>query len=1024
MKHLKVMILLFLAGLPLSLMAQVSEINGVVKDGAGEPLIGVSVIVKGSKVGTATDVDGHFSLKADKDKATLIFSFVGFEKKEIPVKGKNNLIVVLKEDTKLLDEVVVVGYGTQKKQEITGSVASINRDEIKAVTTSNLTNALQGKVPGLNIKQNSSEPGSYDNSFNIRGLGSPLVIIDGIPRDDFDRLDPNEIESVSVLKDASAAVYGVRAANGVVLVTTRRGTKGKPEITLNASYGIQNITKFPKSVDAYGYMELYNEAMANRGETVPTYDPSLVTSGSPYANVNWFDQVVRSTVPQWQINMNISGGNDRVQYFNSIGYYSEEGLWKANSLNYERYNLRSNITAKITDQLTAEFQIGGYYDDKDAPAYYPSEIFDAVSAQVPIYEVYANGNPDYLGYQYNDEKNALIKSSQEYGGYRRTKNLQVQATASLRWDIPWVKGLSAKALIAYDPKYHTDKMLKKQYKTYKYNADAKSYDVVTTSSLASVTEWRSNTATPTTQLSLNYETSIKNKHNLKALLLFETRKWETSELSGSRNTLMDAVDQIYAGLVDDARSVNGSADRNSNMGLVGRVDYDFLSKYIAQVSFRLDGSSKFRNKKWGFFPSLSVGWRLSEESFIKDNVDFIDNLKIRGSIGKMGDDNTDAYLWMMAFDYPGGDKYVLGDQGLIPGVGMPQIPNYDATWYTSTTKNIGFDMSLWRGALSVEFDLFRRDRDGLLANRIVSVPGTFGATFAKENINSDMQSGFELVLGHEGKVADFTYHISGNFTYTLARNKYIESTPSGNSYDNWRNNQNDRNSNIKWVYDVRGQFSSMDEIYRNPVLDGLYTQYSYLPGDLMYVDYNEDGIIDDWDKQPLLRGNTPVMNYGLTLGGQWKGIDLNVTFQGAAMFNANLTDRPLQFGGAWDIFMDRWHKVDAEGNPAPFDSEGTWVAGRYPSTRLQDPQNYGQESTYFYNNCSYLRLKNLELGYTLPKQWTNKIGISNLRIYANGFNLFTICSKDLNYTDPENPGGSLARYPIMRNFNFGVNVTF
>ena len=231
-------------------------------------------------------------------------------------------------------------------------------------------------------------------------------------------------------------------------------------------------------------------------------------------------------------------------------------------------------------------------------------------------------------------------------------------------------------------------MLKKQYKTYKYNADAKSYDVVTTSSLASVTEWRSNTATPTTQLSLNYETSIKNKHNLKALLLFETRKWETSELSGSRNTLMDAVDQIYAGLVDDARSVNGSADRNSNMGLVGRIDYDFLSKYLVQASFRLDGSSKFRNKKWGFFPSLSLGWRLSEESFIKDNVDFIDNLKIRGSIGKMGDDNTDAYLWMMAFDYPGGDKYVLGDQGLIPGVGMPQIPNYDATWYTSTTKNM------------------------------------------------------------------------------------------------------------------------------------------------------------------------------------------------------------------------------------------------------------------------------------------------------------------------------------------------
>ena len=1018
------MLLLLLAGLPMALLAQSSHISGIVADASGDPLIGVNVLVKGTTVGTITDMDGRFSLQADRETATLVFSFVGFKDKEVLLKGKTNLSVVMQEDNEILDEVVVVGYGVQKRQSITGSVASINRDEIKAVTSANLTNSLQGKIPGLNIKQNSSEPGSYDNSFNIRGLGSPLVIIDGIPRDDFDRLDPNEIESISVLKDASAAVYGVRAANGVILVTTRKGQQGKAEITLNASYGIQNVTNFPKSVDAYGYMELYNEAMANRGETVPTYDPSLVTSGSPYANVNWYDQVVRSAVPQYQLNLTASGGNERVQYFNSVGYYSEEGLWKSKSLNYERYNLRSNITAKITDQLTVEFQLGGYYDYKDAPAYYPSEIFDAVSAQVPIYEIYANGNPNYLGYQYNDEKNALVKSSQEYGGYRRTSNLQVQATASLRWDIPWVKGLSAKALFAYDPKYHNDKQLKKQYRSYKYDAATDEYSVVTTSSLSNVTEWRSNTATPTSQLSLNYDGTFKGKHNLNALLLFETRKWETSELSGSRNTLMDAVDQIYAGLVDDARSVNGSADRNSNMGLVGRVNYDFMQKYLVEASFRLDGSSKFRNKKWGFFPSLSLGWRMSEESFIKDNVDFIDNLKIRGSIGKMGDDNTDAYLWMMAFDYPGGDKYVLGDQGLIPGVGMPQIPNYNATWYTSTTKNLGFELSLWKGALQVEFDLFRRDRDGLLANRIVSVPGTFGATFAKENINSDMQQGFELVLGHEGRATDFTYHISGNFTYTLARNKYIERAPSGNSYDNWRNNQTDRNSNIIWVYDVAGQFTSVDEIYRSPVLDGNYTQYTYLPGDLKYVDYNEDGMIDEWDKQPLLRGNTPVMNYGLSFTGQWRGLDLSLTFQGAAMFNARLADEPLQFGGSWDIFMDRWHKVDAEGNPAPFDNDGIWVAGRYPSTRLQDPQNNPEWSTFWYNNCSYLRLKNLEIGYTLPSKWTGKMGMKKLRVYANGYNLFTICSKDLNYADPENPSGSLARYPIMRNFNFGINATF
>ena len=401
-----------------------------------------------------------------------------------------------------------------------------------------------------------------------------------------------------------------------------------------------------------------------------------------------------------------------------------------------------------------------------------------------------------------------------------------------------MKGLWAKALVAYDPKFYKSKLFSKQYRTYQYDKASDSYSVANTSAMSSVTEWRSDTATPTTQLSLNYENKFQNKHNVKALLLFETRKWKTSDLSGNRNTLMDAVDQIYAGLIDDARSINGSADRNANVGLVGRFDYDYLSKYLVQASFRYDGSSKFYNKKWGFFPSLSLGWRISEESFFKDNISFVDNLKLRASIGRMGDDNVEPYLWMMAFNYPGDDSYVLGDGSLIPGVGVPQIPNVNATWYTSTTKNLGIDLSLWNAALTVEFDLFRRDRDGLLANRIVSVPGTFGATFAKENINSDMQEGFELVLGHNGKVRDFSYQLRGNFTYTLNRNKYVESVPSGNSYDNWRNNTNDRNSNILWMYQANGQFVSMDDIYNNPVLGGVYNKYSYLPGDIKYVDFN------------------------------------------------------------------------------------------------------------------------------------------------------------------------------------------
>ena len=1025
MKHLNLKLMLLLLLQFGIVNAQNQKVKGVVKDTSGEPLIGVNVLLKGSTAGAITDIDGTFDLTVNGDKSVLVFSFVGFEKKEVPVKGRSFLTVTLTEDNTQLEEVVVVGYGTQKRQEITGSVASVSRKEIMTVNTANMTSALQGKIPGLNIKQNTGEPGTYDNSFNIRGLGAPMVIVDGIPRDNFDRIDPNEIESVSVLKDATAAVYGVRAANGVILVTTRKGAKGKTEINMNASYGIQGITKYPKSVDAYGYMELYNEAMANRGETTPTYSSDLVTSGSPYANVNWYDEIVRKSVPQYQVNLTASGGTDRIQFFNSIGYYSEEGLWKSKSLNYERFNLRSNITAQITDQLTAEFQIGGFFDTKNAPPYDPADILKAIGAQVPIYEIYANGNPDYLGKQYNDDNNALIKSSNDYSGYRKTSNTQVQVTASLRWDIPFVKGLWAKALVAYDPKFYKSKLFSKQYRTYQYNKATDTYSVANTSAMSSVTEWRSDSATPTTQLSLNYENKFKNKHNVKGLLLFETRKWQTSDLSGNRNTLMDAVDQIYAGLIDDARSINGSADRNANVGLVGRFDYDYLSKYLVQASFRYDGSSKFYNKKWGFFPSLSLGWRISEESFFKDNISFVDNLKIRASIGRMGDDNVEPYLWMMAFNYPGNDSYILGDGSLIPGVGVPQIPNVNATWYTSTTKNLGIDLSLWNAALTVEFDLFRRDRDGLLANRIVSVPGTFGATFAKENINSDMQEGFELVLGHAGKVRDFSYQLRGNFTYTLNRNKYVESVPSGNSYDNWRNNTNNRNSNILWMYKANGQFVSMDEIYNNPVLGGVYNKYSYLPGDIKYVDFNEDGMIDEWDMQPLMRNNTPIMNFGLTLSGQWKGLDLSMSFQGASMFNARMNASPLQWGGsAWDIFMDRWHKVDASGNVNSFDPDGVWVPGKYPSTRVQDPQNYGIESSFWYNNCTYLRLKNLEIGYTFPSKWTKFVGINSLRLYANGYNLFTIQSSASNYIDPENPGGGIDRYPIMRNFNFGINVNF
>lgn len=998
---------------------QAARITGRVTDENGQPLIGVSVKEKGTNNVAVTDVNGNYVINASDRDARLIYSYIGFTPMEVRLKNRAAVNVRMEEQRNALDELVVVGYGAQRKIDLTGSVTTMSNKELVKTTSANLTDAMQGKLPGLNIKKNTSEPGSFDTSFNIRGLGSPLIIVDGIARDNFDRIDPNEIESITVLKDASAAVYGVRAANGVILVTTRHGSSGKTDITLDMSYGVQKVTRFPKGVDAYGYMDLYNEAMANRGETVPTFSHDLVSQGSPYANVNWYDEIVRSSAPQQRINITASGGNDRLQFFSSIGYYKEEGLWKAKSLDYQRYNIRTNVTAQITKNLKASFEFGGYYDIKNAPAYYPSEIFKAIGAVQPLYEVYANGNKAYIGYQSNDDFNALIKSTPSISGYRKTQNYQVNTTASLTWDVPWVEGLSAKALVSFDPYFHNDKLFNKQYRTYAYDAATGTYNVKTTSSMSKITEWRNNSTSPTTQLSLNYAHSFAKKHNVKALLLFETHKYERSELSGSRNTLMDAVDQIYAGLNDDARDVNSSADRFANAGLVGRVDYDYLSRYIAQVSFRYDGSSRFRNKQWGFFPSLSLGWRISEEAFFKKLLPFVDNLKLRASIGKMGDDSADSYLWLSAFSYPGDDRYMLGDATVVPGVGMPEIANPNATWYTATTKNIGVDVSMWHGALSVSFDFFRRDRDGLLASRSISVPGTFGATFSQENLNSDMNYGFELVVGSEGRLGQVRYNVSGNITFTQSRNRHVQSAAYGNQYENWRNNRNNRNNNMLWMYKAIGQFASVSQIYNTPVLNGTYNQYSYLPGDIIYEDYNQDGIIDDWDRQPLARGNMPVFNYGLSLSAEWKGVDVSMAFQGASMFNSRLNISPLIWSGsAWNIFLDRWHKED------PFDPDGEWIPGHYPTTRIQDPQNYGTESTFWYNKCNYLRLKNLEIGYTLPHEWVRFLGLSSLRFYVNGYNLLTFQSAASKYADPENPGGQLNSYPIMKNINFGVNVKF
>lgn len=1009
---------------------QQQKISGVVRDQSGEPLPGVNVVVVGTNTGTMSNIDGVFNLNVsgDKlDKAELKFSLIGFASKNVALKGKTVVNVTLSEDDQILDEVVVVGYGTQKKATLTGAVSTIGTDELTVTPTSNVQNMLAGKLPGVRIQQRTGEPGSYDAKMDIRGLGTPLVVIDGVVREvsDFQRLEANDIESVSVLKDASSAIYGMRASNGVLLVTTRKGESGKTRIDYTGSFGFQNPSGLPDVLDAAQYAELVREADRNMGRGInTTFTEEDVARFRREGGTDWYDLAMKNLVPQTHHNVTASGSGKRTQYFLSFGYYGEDGIWKTGDLNYHRYNIRSNLSFDVTKDLKAELLIGAMSDEKNQPYKDTWEQFKAIWMLKPTETPYANNNESFP----NDVMyglNPLMITDADQSGYKRRINRTLNTTFTLTYKAPFLKGLSAKFLYAYDYKNYQQKEFQKQYTLYKYDREKDVYNSQIYSSPSSIYRKSWEGAQNQLQASLNYERLFAEKHNLKVLFLYEQSAKEEDNLWAKRNFEMDAVDEIFAGSEEEqiGNADAGQIYRVTNMGLVGRVNYDYQSKYLAEVSFRYDGSSKFaKGHRWGFFPSASVGYRISEESFIKEfaPLSFITNWKLRASYGAMGDDGSSSYQYLSGYDYPGA-SYVFGDV-VYKGLGFRGLPNELITWYKSKTLNVGTDLDLWNGMLSAQVDFFWRYRDGLLGKRSGEVPGTIGAELPEENLNQDLYKGFEIVLGHRNKINDFNYSVSLNFALTRRQNRHLEEGDAVNSYDRWRNKYSNRYSDMGWAYGSNGQFTSMEDIWRSPIQDG-QGGATQLPGDWKYEDWNGDGIIDDNDVYPNVYEHTndngnPKMTFGATIAAEWKGFDVNLLFQGGGGFNVIYFEQlqyPLCFGGnGLAHFYDRYRQ----------DENGNWIPGKWPTTR--DAGSYGvnyarcKQTTY---DASYLRLKSVEIGYTIPQHITRKFKVDRLRIFANGYNLFTL--SNLDFVDPEHPEGNYGYlYPIMRNFNFGLNLSF
>jgi TonB-linked SusC/RagA family outer membrane protein len=1036
------------ACVPLSLWAQSIAISGTVTDENSEPLVGASVLAKGTTTGAMTDVNGRYFISAPPD-ATLVFSFIGFANREEAVSGRSSINVTLSVSERALDEVVVVGYGTQRKVTLTGAVAGVKGAEVVATKNENVQNMLTGKIAGVRVWQKSAEPGTFNNNFDIRGLGSPLVVIDGIPRTmgEFQRLNPNDIDDVSVLKDASAAIYGVRAANGVLLVTTKKGEAGgTAKVSYTGSFTLQQPSGMPKVANAFDAMTLYNEMSMNKND-----DSGLIyfteTEFEAYRSgarrtSDWHSLLFSDFSPQAQHDVSLSGGNERTQYYISMGYFFQEGFFKSGDLSYNKTNLRSNITTRIAKGLTFDLNLSGILDQRNNPYSSAVDLIRQYWRQGVLYPAYADPDGTILNYEgLENQQNVVAMMTSDISGYRQYNQKYFQSSAALNYDFgtatPLLQGLTAKALLSFDYRMDDNRMFRREYYQYKYNPLTDSYDpemFAASSPSRARREFYSKQQT-LGQLMLSYDRAFGD-HRVNALAGWETQNRKGDNFYAQRD-LAFSTDYLFAG-VDEGQMGGMQSGYNdvyelANAAWIGRINYSYGSRYIAEAQFRYDGSSKFASgHQWGFFPSASAGWRISEEPLFKaiSALSFINQLKVRASYGVLGDDGDLQYDWATGFTYPATNTnaasgyynqyapgYIFGSE-FIYAASPTALPNESITWYTAHTFDVGVDFEAWSGLFGFSFDYFDRRREGRFARNTGDLPTVVGATAPRENLDSDRHFGVDLELSHRHKIGDLTYKLKA--IGTITRQMYLhasEKGPWGNSYDQWRNdNLNNRYQGVQFGYTGAGRFTSWEDIWSHP----LFTESNVLPGDYKYEDWNGDGEISSLDEHPYAFDQTPWLNFSLNISMAYRNFDLNILFQGSALGSMEYKEPLYNIwgsygGGTLEQYLDRWHPVDPLANP--YDPATEWVSGYYGYTGHYPRTN----SDFNRVSTAYLRLKSLELGYTLPK--INAWPGVGLRLFVNAYNMATITG--VNFVDPEHPDDENGRlYPLNKTWSLGLTLSF
>ena len=1011
-----------------TLSAQQRQVTGIVKDLTGEPIIGASVLEKGTTNGVITDLDGNFKLTVSNvEKAVLQISYVGYQTQQIPVNGKTLLNVILKENTKLLDEVVVVGYGAQKKESVVGAISQVSSKELLASPAANISQAIAGKIPGVITTQTSGAPGQDDTKINIRGRatfagdGSPLILVDGVERE-FSQIAPDDIETISVLKDASAtAVYGVRGANGVMLITTKRGRDQKPEVSLTANMQIQSPTRSDTYLDSYQSVTLLEEALKNDGlpsqfsaNDIEMYRKSASGQLSGldamlYPNVNWYNEVLKSSAPAQRYNASVRGGTKRMRYYASAELYDQKSLIRelsqdtygnSSSPSYRRYAFRANMDLFLTQDLTFSVNFGTRFEERRGSNTNESSTYSQTFYELnhtpgwlfPVSYQVQNGESTKTLYGGSSQYQSNIVAALAKGGYYRATNTINETNFILDYKMDWLtKGLSAKGMASFDYDSYYKKMFKADFATYELN-DRNNYESIdaynqfNSDGELGYSKDNSTTYKLYMEAQINYARQF-GKHDVTAMVLYNQNDYRyNSELA------------------------------KRYQGLVGRVTYGYDDRYLAEFNAGYNGSENFlKGKRFGFFPAVSVGWRISKEEFMASTQEWLNNLKVRASYGEVGNDiytvngTSQRFLYQEKWSQIGNDYY-FGSSGKT-GIYETQYPNLGVTWERAHKYNLGLEFGLWNGLLNGNIDVFYEKRNDILTAYLTR-PQWVGVALAAGNLGETKNSGYELELKHNKRInKDLSYNVG--LTYSHARNEII-SMDEPEQKTAYRKREGNPISQYFGL--IADGFVTQADL-NNPDLP-VSTFGTVKVGDLKYKDMNGDGFIDDRDETRIGYSDIPENTYALSLGLNYKGWGFSVMFQGvdhvSRYYDAEAMYAFVNGGKVKEHHLGRW-------NPEQSEAYNLQHA-TYPLLHYDNYGDHNQRTnSFFLKNGSFVRLKNIELSYTLPQNWSKFAGMSDCRLYVNANNLITWDHLD-GLTDPESNGSN--RYPIMKTVNFGVNIKF